>query len=58
MKSMVRALARYEHGSACNSSWEVRGTNYCNQMNTEVAGHFFVKALFPTFSIMILVVLY
>jgi len=29
-KSMFSWLARYEHGTACKSSWQVHGTNYCN----------------------------
>jgi hypothetical protein len=54
----VSALARYEHRTACRSSWEVRGMNYWNQLKTEVAGHYYVKAPIPPFSIIILTALY
>jgi hypothetical protein len=54
----VSDLARYEHRTARKSSWEVRVANYWNQLNTEMNGHYFVKAPIPTFSIIILMVLY
>jgi hypothetical protein len=47
MNRMFSALARCDHVTACKSSWQVRGRNYSNQMETENSSWTNTLQLYP-----------
>lgn len=47
MNSMFSELARCDHGTAFKSSWQVRGRNYSNQMETENSSWTNMLQLYP-----------